>query len=88
MNGDLISREDTLTAFADYVGSGMSMNDFDALWDIVVKMPPKSVNLQEIRQEIEECPCMDCGWGYSISKSLIIRIIDKHIKEIEGSDTE
>ena len=36
---DLISREETLTAFADYVGSGMSMNDFDALWDIVAKMP-------------------------------------------------
>ena len=38
-SADLISREETLTAFADYVGSGMSMNDFDALWDIVVKMP-------------------------------------------------
>lgn len=38
-SGDLISREETLTAFADYVGSGMSMNDFDALWDIVAKMP-------------------------------------------------
>lgn len=37
---DLINRDETLTAFADYVGSGMSMNDFDALWDIVVKMPP------------------------------------------------
>lgn len=39
-SGDLISREDTLTAFADYVGSGMSMNDYEALWDIVAKMPP------------------------------------------------
>lgn len=38
--GDLISREETLTAFSDYVASGMSMNDFGALWDIVVKMPP------------------------------------------------
>ena len=38
-SGDLISREGTLTAFADYVGSGMSMNDYDALWDIVAKMP-------------------------------------------------
>ena len=38
-SGDLISREETLTAFADYVGSGMSMNDYDALWDIVAKMP-------------------------------------------------
>ena len=37
---DLISREETLTAFADYVGSGMSMDDYDALWDIVAKMPP------------------------------------------------
>lgn len=36
---DAISREDTLTAFSDYVGGGMSMNDFDALWDIVTKMP-------------------------------------------------
>lgn len=39
--------------------------------------------LQEIRQEIEECPSMDCGWGYSMSKNRIISIIDKHIKEIE-----
>lgn len=38
-NGDLISREETLTAFADYVGSGMSMDDYDALWNIVTKMP-------------------------------------------------
>ena len=38
-SGDMISREETLTAFADYVGSGMSMNDYDALWDIVAKMP-------------------------------------------------
>lgn len=37
---DCISREATLTAFSDYVGGGMSMNDFDAMWDIVVKMPP------------------------------------------------
>ena len=38
-SADLISREKTLTAFADYVGSGMSMDDYDALWDIVAKMP-------------------------------------------------
>lgn len=44
-SGDLISREETLTAFADYVGSGMSMDDYDALWNIVTKMP--SVNPQE-----------------------------------------
>jgi len=37
---DCISRDATLTAFSDYVGGGMSMNDFDAMWDIVVKMPP------------------------------------------------
>ena len=37
---DCISREETLTAFADYVASGMSMNDYEALWDIVAKMPP------------------------------------------------
>lgn len=43
--GDLISREATLTAFADYVGSGMSMDDYDALWNIVTKMP--SVKPQE-----------------------------------------
>jgi hypothetical protein len=44
-HGDLISRETVLDAFSDYVGSGMSMNDFDALWDIVVKT--QSVNPQE-----------------------------------------
>lgn len=38
--GDLISREEILTAFSDYVASGMSMDDFGALWDIVVKMSP------------------------------------------------
>ena len=40
MTNDLISKEEILKAFSDYVGSGMSMNDFDALWDIVAKMPP------------------------------------------------
>ncbi len=54
--GDLISREDTLTAFSDYVGSGMSMNDFDALWDIVAKMPP--VNPQESKTG----HCKDCKY--------------------------
>lgn len=59
--GDLISREETLTAFADYVGSGMSMNDYDALWDIVAKMP--SVKTQE--------PCKD-----AISRQAACNIID------------
>ena len=62
--GDLISREDTLTAFADYVGSGMSMNDYEALWDIVAKMPsvkqepkwiPVSERLPEFRKEVLTC---------------------------------
>lgn len=47
-SGDLISREETLTAFADYVGGGMSMNDYEALSNIVEKMPP-------VKQE----PCED-----------------------------
>lgn len=38
-NGDLISRQAVLDKFSDYVGGGMSMNDFDALWDIVEKIP-------------------------------------------------
>ena len=55
-SGDLISREDTLTAFADYVGSGMSMNDYDALWNIVAKMPsvkqePKWIPVSEMLPE-------------------------------------
>lgn len=37
---DLISKDEILKAFSDYVAGGMSMNDFDALWDIVAKMPP------------------------------------------------
>ena len=53
--GDLISREDTLTAFADYVGSGMSMDDYDALWDIVVKMPPKDRSVQDFVDKCREC---------------------------------
>ena len=55
MNGDLISREETLTAFADYVGSGMSMNDFDALYDIVLKMPPKDRSVQDFVDKCREC---------------------------------
>ncbi len=38
-DGDCISREKTLEKFCDYVGAGMSMNDYDALFDIVAKMP-------------------------------------------------
>jgi hypothetical protein len=53
--GDLISREDTLTAFADYVGSGMSMNDYDALYDIVAKMPPKDRSVQDFVDKCREC---------------------------------
>ena len=54
-SGDLISREETLTAFADYVGSGMSMNDYEALWDIVAKMP-------SVKQEPKTGHCKDCKW--------------------------
>ena len=53
--GDLISREDTLTAFADYVGSGMSMDDYDALWDIVAKMPSKDRSVQDFVDKCREC---------------------------------
>lgn len=61
-SGDLISREETLTAFADYVGSGMSMDDYDALWNIVTKMP--SVKLQEPKTEQYEkhTDHTDCIW--------------------------
>ena len=63
--GDLINREDTLTAFADYVGSGMSMNDYDALWNIVTKMPsvkqePKTGHW--IRQDNTKKPLY--GWYF------------------------
>jgi len=70
---DCISREDTLTAFADYVGGGMSMNDFDALWDIVAKMPsvtptewiPVSERLPENRnQEV----LISLEWGIDIGR--------------------
>lgn len=56
---DLISREETLTAFADYVGSGMSMNDYDALWNIVEKMPParpqKTASKKSLQTNSVEC---------------------------------
>lgn len=56
---DLISREETLTAFADYIGSGMSMNDYDALWDIVEKMPParpqKPASKKSLQAHSVEC---------------------------------
>ena len=63
---DLISREETLTAFADYVGSGMSMNDFDALWDIVAKMPAvnptKTGHWEQYGNSWEDkFKCSECG---------------------------
>ena len=66
--GDLISRQAVLDAFSDYVGSGMSMNDFDALWDIVVKTQP--VNPQEPKTghwidreeyDADRWKCSECG---------------------------
>ena len=54
MNDDLISREETLTAFADYVGSGMSMNDYDALWNIVSKIPPVTKWVPIVSREMTE----------------------------------
>ena len=64
-SADLISREETLTAFADYVGSGMSMNDFAALWDIVAKMPlvtpTKTGHWIDIDGGVE---CDKCGKWY------------------------
>ena len=39
---DLISREATLDAFADYVAHGMSMNDYDELEYMVIHMPSVS----------------------------------------------
>ena len=94
-SGDLISREETLTAFADYVGSGMSMNDFDALWDIVAKMP--AVNQQEpvlakIRAEIwdlqygpeeKSMTDEDRADAYNNAISQAIEIIDKYKAESE-----
>ena len=82
-SGDLISREETLTAFADYIGSGMSMNDYDALSNIVVKMPP--VNPQEpildkIRAEIDNV--LSDGM---IHKQTVLGIIDKYKAESENA---
>lgn len=44
---DCISREKTIEKFCDYVGAGMSMNDFDALFDIVVKMPSVKLKTEQ-----------------------------------------
>lgn len=71
-SGDLISREKTLIAFADYVGSGMSMDDFDALWNIVARMPlvtpqPKTGHWIESDIPNEKYTCSECGgacWYY------------------------
>ena len=79
-SADLISREETLTAFADYVGSGMSMNDFDALWDIVAKMPavnPTKTGYWIEHPEIETSTpeylmfyeCSECGDKQCFCKS-------------------
>ena len=69
-SGDLISREETLTAFADYVGSGMSMNDYDALWDIVAKMP-------SVKQE----PCDD-----AISRQAVQDYLAKYLSQYLYND--
>lgn len=66
-SGDLISREETLTAFADYVGSGMSMNDYEALWDIVAKMPPVKQEPKTghwISIDDDFFCCSECGDSY------------------------
>ena len=73
MNDDLISREETLTAFADYVGSGMSMNDYEALWDIVAKMPPVNPQEPKMGHWIEKdgfdgdvyYDCSECGESWA-----------------------
>lgn len=51
--GDCISREKTLEKFYDYIKSDMSMNDFDALYDIVAKMP-------SVQPKTVQAPCEDC----------------------------
>lgn len=66
---DCISRKAVLEAFSDYVGGGMSMNDFDAMWDIVVKMPPV---------EPKPKPCEDC-----ISRQAAIEALWKALHEYE-----
>ena len=67
MTNDFISREEILKAFSDYVGSGMSMNDFDALWDIVAKMPavkePKWIPCSDKMPKNGTYLCTVCGWG-------------------------
>ncbi len=91
-SGDLISREETLTAFADYIGSGMSMNDYDALSNIVAKMPP--VNpigpiLDKIRAEIEQAEIGDYIRDVECFRAGLNRalnIIDKH--KAEGNEKE
>ena len=65
MTNDLISKEETLKAFSDYVGSGMSMDDFDALWDIVAKMPPVKESktghwIIEVWNNKEHHTCSNC----------------------------
>ena len=61
---DLISKEEILKAFSDYVGSGMSMNDFDALWDIVAKMPPVQPN-KRIGKWIEDGHNLSDNWIFT-----------------------
>ena len=86
-SGDLISRERALTAFADYVGSGMSMNDFDALWDIVAKMPAVKQEpnfLAKSDGTIEQIiNCNDCLFKKEWEKigKLLSNILEKHTEQ-------
>ena len=86
-SGDLISREETLTAFADYVGSGMSMNDYDALWDIVAKMPAVKQEPKFIAKSdgtIEQIKnCNDCLFKKEWEKigKLLSNILEKHTEQ-------
>lgn len=71
-SGDLISRVDTLTAFADYVGGGMSMNDYEALSNIVEKMPPvkqdPKAGYWKRDETIRVTYCSECGFGQYIDE--------------------
>ena len=101
MTNDLISREEILKAFSDYVGSGMSMNDFDALWDIIEKMPPVKepkighwIRWYEQKDfglyigHIPHCRCSECGKEYDPHSSQFIKFCSECGAKMVESESE
>lgn len=89
----LINKDSTLDKLADYVGSGMSMNDFDAISKIVEEEPTVCV-IEQMQDDIIEAlqnkikvpdDDFDCGKNTGIQLAiLVVRRKFKKLMQTEG----